>query len=94
MRSLRLPQGESAQMARYRFHATNGYECVFDALGKDIRAPKRLMRRAEEVAQNVMRSLDDQADWSDWHVSVHDLSGRRVLVQPFVSRADSTAQAA
>ena len=65
MRYLRLPQRESAQMARYRFHATNGYECVFDALGKDIRAPERLMRRAEEVAQDVMRSLDDQADWSD-----------------------------
>jgi len=41
-----------------------------------------------------MRTLDDQADWSDWHVSVHDLSGQRVLVQPFVPRADSTARAA
>ena len=70
------------------------HECVFDALGKDIRAPERLMRRAEEVAQNVMRSLDDQADWSDWHVSVHDLSGQRVLVQPFVPRGAGAAQRA
>lgn len=72
-------------MARYRFHATNGLECVFDARGKNIRVPERLVRRAGEVAQEVMRSLDDRADWSDWHVSVHDLTGRRVLVQPFVS---------
>ncbi len=26
-------------MARYRFHATNGLECVFDARGKDIGCP-------------------------------------------------------
>ena len=52
-------------MARYRFHATNGLECVFDARGKDIRVPERLVRRAGEVAQEVMRSLDDRADWSD-----------------------------
>lgn len=74
-------------MARYRFHATNGYECVFDAQGKDIRLPERLVRRAGEVARDVMRTLDDRADWSEWHVSVHDLSGRRVLVQPFPSGA-------
>jgi hypothetical protein len=78
-------------MARYRFHATNGLECVFDARGKDIRVPERLVRRADEVAQEVMRSLDDRENWSDWHVSVHDLSGRRVLVQPFVSGADNHA---
>ncbi|MBK3405354.1 hypothetical protein H0176_16630 [Methylorubrum populi] len=71
-------------MARYRFHATNGYECVFDALGKDIRVPDRLVRRADEVAQAVMSSLADREDWSEWHVTVHDLSGRRVLVRPFV----------
>jgi hypothetical protein len=81
-------------MARYRFHATNGLECVFDARGKDIRVPARLVRRAGEVAQEVMRSLDDRADWSDWHVSVHDLSGRRVLVQPFVSGAGDHARVA
>ncbi len=78
-------------MARYRFHATNGLECVFDARGKDIRVPERLARRADEVALEVMRSLNDRADWSDWHVSVHDLSGQRVLVQPFVSGADNHA---
>lgn len=72
-------------MARYRFHATNGYECVFDAQGKDIRVPARLPRRAGEVARAVMRSLADREDWSDWHVSVHDLRGRRVLVQPFMA---------
>lgn len=78
-------------MARYRFHATNGYECVFDADGKDIRlperTPERLARRAGEVARDLMRRLDGREDWSKWHVSVHDLTGRRVLVRPFVTGA-------
>ncbi|MGW5960367.1 DUF6894 family protein [Methylorubrum thiocyanatum] len=79
-------------MARYRFHATNGYECVFDAQGKDIRVPERLVRRADEVAQEVMSNLADREDWSEWHVTVHDLSGRRVLVKPFVAgNADISA---
>lgn len=75
-------------MARYRFHATNGTECVFDSKGKDIRLPERVLRRADEVAREVMRSLDDRDDWGEWHVSVHDLTGRRVLVQPFVRGAE------
>ncbi|MEE7459630.1 hypothetical protein MPAR168_22520 [Methylorubrum populi] len=79
-------------MARYRFHATNGYECVFDARGKDIRVPERLPRRADEVARAVMDSLADREDWSDWHVSVHDLRGRRVLVQPFMAEATGLAR--
>ncbi|MFC6048669.1 DUF6894 family protein, partial [Methylobacterium hispanicum] len=45
-------------MARYRFHCTNGYECVFDAEGADVRAPARLAERARRVAQGVMRDLD------------------------------------
>jgi hypothetical protein len=57
---------------------------VFDAQGKDIRVPDRLVRRADEVAQAVMSSLADREDWSEWPVTVHDLSGRRVLVRPFV----------
>lgn len=81
-------------MARYRFHATNGSACVFDPVGKDVRIPERLMRRAAEVAQNVMRDINERKDWSEWCVSVHDLSGRRVLVQPFVARVDGMAQAA
>ena len=81
-------------MTRYRFHCTNGLECVFDAVGNDIRLPERLPRRAEQVAQSVMRSLDDQEDWSQWHVSVHDLSGRRVLVQPFTVHTGELSQAA
>ncbi|WP_244477342.1 MULTISPECIES: hypothetical protein [unclassified Methylobacterium] len=72
-------------MARYRFHCTNGRECVFDAVGNDIRAPHRLLRRAEAVAREVMRSLGEQGDWAEWHVTVHDLRGRRVLVRPFLS---------
>ncbi|CAO4150252.1 DUF6894 domain-containing protein [Methylorubrum thiocyanatum] len=79
-------------MARYRFHATNGYECVFDAQGKDIRVPERLMRRADEVVQEVMSNLADREDWSDWHVTVHDLNGQRVLVKPFVSDNDSRSE--
>lgn len=81
-------------MARYRFHCTNGLECVLDAVGDDIRAPERLLRRAEQVAQNVMRSLEAREDWSQWHVSVHDLSGRRVLMQPFTAHAGELDRAA
>jgi hypothetical protein len=46
------------------------------------------------VAQNVMRSLEAGEDWSKWHVSVHSLSGRRVLVQPFVPKGGELNQAA
>jgi hypothetical protein len=81
-------------MARYRFHATNGVAFVLDSVGRDVRRPERLTRRASEVAESVMSELDDQEDWAEWSVSVHDLSGRRVLVQPFVLRADCMAQAA
>jgi hypothetical protein len=81
-------------MARYRFHCTNGVECVFDDIRNDIRVPDRLTRRAEQVAQDVMRSLNDQADWSEWHVSVHNLNGRRVLVKPFVTQVGELNQAA
>ena len=81
-------------MARYRFHATNGSSCVFDTVGKDVRRPEGLMRRAAEVAENVMGSLNERKDWSQWCVSVHDLSGRRVMVQPFEAHADGMAQAA
>ena len=74
-------------MARYRFHSTNGSECVFDAEGAEIRAPARLPLRAEQVAREVMRTLEDETDWSEWRVTVHDLKGRRVLLQPFASVA-------
>jgi hypothetical protein len=81
-------------MARYRFHATNGFAFVLDAVGKDVRRPERLTRWAAEVAESVMDELDGQEDWSEWSVTVHDLSGRRVLMQPFVSQADGASQAA
>jgi hypothetical protein len=81
-------------MARYRFHANNGSSCVFDAVGKNVRSPERLRRCAAEVAQKVMGSLNDQENWSEWCVSVHDLSGRRVLIQPFSSHVDDMARAA
>jgi hypothetical protein len=88
MRPRQPSEEDRRTMARYRFHATNGYECVFDAEGKEIRlpdrSPERLVRRAGEVARDVMRRLDGREDWSAWHVSVHDLTGRRVLVRPFV----------
>jgi hypothetical protein len=41
-----------------------------------------------------MDELDGYEDWSEWSVTVHDLSGRRVLVQPFVPQADGAPQAA
>lgn len=81
-------------MARYRFHATNGYAFVLDSVGRDVRRPERLTRRASEVAESVMNELNDQEDWAEWSVSVHDLSGRRVLVQPFVKGAERASQAA
>ncbi|GJD97987.1 DUF6894 family protein [Methylobacterium iners] len=82
-------------MARYRFHCTNGLECVFDAKGSDIRVADRLRRRADQVARNVMQILEDRTDWSEWRVTVHDLKGRRVLLQPFVPSSDrATARAA
>lgn len=70
-------------MARYRFHCTNGLECVFDARGTEVRASARLIERACKVAADVRRTLANRTDWSEWRVSVHDLTGRRVLVQPF-----------
>ncbi|UYW29017.1 hypothetical protein OKC48_11065 [Methylorubrum extorquens] len=81
-------------MTRYRFHATNGSACVFDAIGRDVRRIDRLTHRAAEIAERVMGSLEDQEDWAQWRVSVHDSSGRRVLVQPFVLPADAVARAA
>ena len=78
-------------MARYRFHCTNGNDCVFDAQGSDIRVPTRLTNRAQQVAREVMRTLEDRADWSEWRVTVCDLKGRRVLVQPFVAAAEDTS---
>jgi hypothetical protein len=79
-------------MARYRFHCTNGSECVFDARGTDIRVPTRLAIRAQQVAREVTRTHVEAADWSDWRVAVCDLEGRRVLVQPF--RSDRKDRAA
>ena len=74
-------------MARYRFHCTSGSECVFDAQGTVIRVPSRLMDRAQQVARAVMDTNEDEADWSEWRVTVCDLQGRPVLRQPFVSAA-------
>ena len=74
-------------MARYRFHCTIGSECVFDAKGTDIRVPSRLVERAQQVAREVMDTHVDQADWSEWRVTVCDLQGRPVLRQPFRSAA-------
>jgi len=63
--------------------------------GTDIRVPARLAIRAQQVAREVMRTRVEVADWSDWRVTVCDLKGRRVLVQPFGSdREDRTAQKA
>lgn len=75
-------------MARYRFHCTNGVECVLDTKGSDIRAFGRLRSRAEQVALDVIRAMEDRTDWSDWRVTVHDLEGRRILLHPFESLAE------
>ncbi|MBA9066211.1 hypothetical protein GGQ91_005638 [Methylobacterium fujisawaense] len=86
MNKRRGPHGaaeEERGMAKYRFHCTNGLECVFDARGTEVRAAARLVDRARKVASDVRQSLANRTDWAEWRVSVHDLSGRRVLVQPF-----------
>lgn len=70
-------------MARYRFHCTNGSECVFDAHGQVVRRPAHLAGHADQVAGAVMGRLGPDADWSAWQVSVHDLEGRQVLVRAF-----------
>jgi hypothetical protein len=70
-------------MPRYRFHCTNGSECVLDGVGTLVRSPARLARRARERAREVMVSLGDEGGLDRWRVTVHDLTGRRVLVQPF-----------
>ena len=75
-------------MARYRFHCTNGSDCVFDAKGTDIRVPGRLVNRAQQVATEVMDMHEDQTDRSDWRVTVCDLQGRPVLRQPFMGAAE------
>jgi hypothetical protein len=73
-------------MTRYRFHCTNGSECILDAEGTLVRGSSALARRARQVAEATMRSLGEDADWAGWQVSVHDLTGRRVWVEPFVTR--------
>ena len=78
-------------MARYRFHCTNGTECLFDAKGAELHVPASLTSRAQQVAREAMRKLDDRADWSEWRVAVCDLNGQRVLLQPFVSAGEESS---
>ncbi|MDR7040178.1 hypothetical protein J2X36_004959 [Methylobacterium sp. BE186] len=80
-------------MARYRFHCTNGTECVFDARGVVVRRPDALGARARRVADGVMRSLGRRADWAEWRVTVHDLTGRRVLLQRFPTSGEAARAA-
>ena len=75
-------------MPRYRFHCTNGHECLFDARGAELRLPNSLADRADQVAWEAMCTFDDRTDWSEWRVVVCDLKGRRVLLQPFVPPGD------
>jgi hypothetical protein len=60
-------------MARYRFHCTNGTERLFDANEAELRMPASLTNRAKQVARELMRTLEDRADWSEWRVAVCDL---------------------
>jgi hypothetical protein len=78
-------------VARYRFHCTNGHECLFDATGAELRLPASLTDRAQQVAQQAMRTFDDRTDWSEWRVAVCDLNGQRVLLQPFVSAGEESS---
>lgn len=73
-------------MTRYRFHCTNGSECILDADGTLLRGPDALARRARQVAAAALRSLGPGDDGAGWRVSVHDLTGRQVWVEPFVAQ--------
>ena len=44
-------------MARYRFHCTNGYECLFDTTGAELRLPASLTSRAEQVDRDKLAEL-------------------------------------
>nr|WP_187299668.1 hypothetical protein [Methylobacterium sp. B34] len=48
----------------------------------------------EPVAHGPMRSINDQQDWSSWQVSLHDLSGRRVLVRSSTAHVGELSRAA
>ncbi|MGY2047446.1 DUF6894 family protein [Methylobacterium sp. JK268] len=67
-------------MRTYRFHCTNGLECVLDGSGQRLRPGESVAARARAVAADVARH---GGDWSGWSVTVHDLAGRQVLVVPF-----------
>ena len=67
-------------MAIYRFHCTNGEHAVFDGVGRRLANPNRLEAHAREVARYLVASTSEPQDWSDWIVTVHDLTGRQVLV--------------
>ncbi len=80
-------------MTRYRFHCTNGSECILDAEGTLVRTPAALARHARVVAEAAMQSLG-AGDWTEWRVSVHDLTGRRVWVEPFAMQDLRTREVA
>ncbi|MFE1600905.1 DUF6894 family protein [Methylobacterium sp. ID0610] len=79
-------------MATYRFHCTNGLECLLDAEGQEVRSGDSLRLRAARVAEGVRTRFG--GDWSDWSVTVHDLEGRQVLLLPFGSAGSGLALAA
>ena len=87
-------KGRYTDMARYRFHSTNGMECVLDPIGQETRSAARLPEKARVVAGEVMNKLDRSADWREWQVSVHDSRGHRVLMQPFAMDAKRRLRAA
>ncbi|MBK3397236.1 MULTISPECIES: hypothetical protein [Methylobacterium] len=78
-------------MTRYRFHCTNGSECILDAEGSLVRGPGALARRARQIAAAAMASLDPGDDGAGWRVSVHDLGGRQVWVEPFAVQGTALA---
>ncbi|BCM86216.1 hypothetical protein NS228_19055 [Methylobacterium indicum] len=78
-------------MTRYRFHCTNGSECILDAEGSLVHGPAALGRRARQVAAAALASLGPGDDGAGWRVSVHDLAGRQVWVEPFAVQETALA---
>lgn len=92
---LKPSAAERWTMPLSRFHCIDGAECVLDTVDANVRAPERSAAHAAQIAREVMRSLSDRSDGSQCRVTVHDLTGRRVLRQRFVTHgADPSVTAA
>lgn len=69
-------------MARYFFHATDGYDAAIDASGRRLWA-RDLEDVAADVAGELRARFGALADLSEWLVVVHDERGEIVETLDF-----------